>query len=53
MINWNDCEAAEKLIQQALAVDEKSKNLVVAQSHKAECLSWSSVCAGVPKRNRL
>lgn len=33
--------------QQWAAVDGKSKNLVVAQSHEASCFSWSSVEAGI------
>lgn len=39
-----------QLIQQCLAVNRKPKNLVVIQSHKAECLNWSSVDAGIPKK---
>lgn len=30
--------------------NEKSKNLVVTQSHEAECLSCPSVYAGIPKK---
>lgn len=37
-------------VQQSLTVNRKSKNLVVARSHEAGCLSWSSVCAKVPKK---
>jgi hypothetical protein len=31
-------------------VNRKSKNLEVAQSHEAKCLSWSSVQAGILKK---
>lgn len=37
-------------VQQWLVMNGKSKNLVVAQSHKTECLSWSSVYIGVQKK---
>lgn len=47
-IYWNDLQAAVQLMQQWLAVNRKSKNPVVAQSHKAGCLSWSSIYAGIP-----
>ena len=40
-IYWNDLQAAVQLIQQWLTVNGKSKNLVVAQSHKAGYLSWT------------
>lgn len=33
-----------QLTQQWAAVSEKSKSLVVSQSHEAGCFSWSSVC---------
>ena len=46
-VYWNDLQTA---VQQRLSVNGKSKNLVVAQSHEAGCLRWSSVCAGVMNR---
>ena len=48
----DDLQSVVQLTQQWSAVNGKSKNLVVAQSHKASCFSWSSVevdsnrCAG-------
>ena len=42
-IYWNDLQSAVQLTQQWAAVDGKTKNLVVSQSHKARCLSWPSV----------
>ena len=51
-IYYDDLQSIVQLTQQWTAVDGKSKNLVVAQSHEASCFSWSSVeegpnrCAG-------
>jgi hypothetical protein len=48
----DDLQSVVQLTQQRSAVDGKSKDLVVFQSHKASCFSWSSVevdsnrCAG-------
>lgn len=36
--------------EKKLAVKAKSKVLVVDQSHKAACLSWSSLDTGVSKK---
>lgn len=37
-------------VLQWLSGNEKSKNLVVSQSHEAECLGCPSVYAGIPKK---
>lgn len=37
-------------VQQWLVMNGKSKHLVVAQSHKTECLSWFPVYAGDQKK---
>ena len=39
---WNDLQSVVHLTQQWSAVNGKSKNLEVAQSHEASCCSWSS-----------
>lgn len=48
-IYWDDVQAADQLIQQWLAVNKKSKNPVVLQSHKAGH-HRSSVGAGITKQ---
>ena len=45
-IYCDDLQSVVQLTQQWAAVDGKSKNLVVAQSHEASCFSWSSVEVG-------
>lgn len=42
-IYWNDLQEAVQQIQHWLAVNGKFKNL-------ARCLSWFSVCVGIPKK---
>ena len=48
----DDLQSVVQLPQQWSAVNGKSKNLVVAQFHKASCSSWPSIeldsnrCAG-------
>lgn len=44
-----DLQSVVQLPQQWSTVNGKSKSLVVAQSHEAECLSWTSVEAGILK----
>ena len=39
----DDLQSVVQLPQQWSAVNGKSKDLVVAQSHEASCFSWSSV----------
>ena len=48
-IYCDDLHSVVQLTQQWSAVNGKSKNLVVAQSHGA-CLTWSSVYLGILKR---
>ena len=43
-------ESQNIYIKKCLAVNIESKNLVVTQSHKFGCLSWSSVYAGILKK---
>jgi hypothetical protein len=51
-ICYDDLQSVSPTLQQWSAVNGKSKNLVIAQSHEASCFSWSSVevnfnrCAG-------
>jgi hypothetical protein len=45
-IYCDDIESAVQLTQQWAAVDGKSMNLVVSQSHKASCFSCTSVEVG-------
>jgi hypothetical protein len=45
-IYCDDLQSVVQLTQQWAAVNGKSKYLAVAQSHKASCLSWSSVEVG-------
>ena len=45
-IYCDDLQSVVQLTQQWSAVNGKFKNLVVAQSHEASCLSWSSVEVG-------
>ena len=42
----DDLQSIVQLMQQWAAVDGKSKNLVVSQSHKGHCLNWSFVEVG-------
>ena len=42
-VTWSTPESAVQLTQQWAAVNGKSKNQVVAQSHEASCFGWSSV----------
>ena len=42
----DDLQSVVQLPKQWSAVDGKSKNLVVPQSHEASCLNWSSVGVG-------
>jgi hypothetical protein len=42
-IYCDDLKSVDQITQQWSAVNGKSKNLVVAQSHKSSCFSWSSV----------
>jgi hypothetical protein len=52
VIYCDDLKPVVQLTQQWSAVNEKSKNLVVTQSHVVSCFNWSSVevasnrCAG-------
>jgi hypothetical protein len=45
-IYCDDLQSVIQLIQQQLAVNGKSKSLVVAQFHKGSFFSWSSVEVG-------
>ena len=45
-IYLDDLQSVVQLTQQWAAVNGKSKDLAVAQSHKAGCFSWSSVEVG-------
>lgn len=46
----DDLQCIDKLLQQCSAVNGKSKNLVVAQSHEVGYFSWSSVEVGFSRR---
>ena len=45
VIYWNDLQSSVRLIQPRPAVDGKSKNLVLTQSHKAEAEAPADVLA--------
>jgi hypothetical protein len=45
-IYCDDLQSAVQLPQQWSAVNGKSKDLEVAQSHETSCFSWSSVEVG-------
>ena len=53
----DDLQSVVQLSQQWSAVNGKSKNLAVAQSHEASCLSWSpgsNICSGkLSANNRI
>jgi hypothetical protein len=42
-IYLDDLQSVVQLTQQWAAVNGKSENLVVSQSHEASCFSWSSI----------